>query len=330
MSERLLAGLVVVPFLLGAAAAPLVESQVVFSFQDGDIIESSGLAVVRDGLVVTTNDSGDSARVFSVDPATGQTVGATGWGNQATDVEALAPLDDHQVWVGDIGDNTESRKAIQVAPVPVGRGDKELDGPIYDLVYPDGAHDAETLMADPATGRLYVATKGVLGGTLYAAPQTLDPKGPNRLEPLGDVLPIATDGAFFPDGRHLVIRNYSSAAVYAFPSLEKVGSFHLPSQQQGEGIAVEGPDTLLLSSEGLHSEVLRVTLPDDIRAAMAPTTSPAPSPTTPASSSPAIQSHEDSELPESTESQRSAWPWVLGGLVGIAIVVVLTRSLRRR
>ena len=124
--------------------------------------------------------------------------------------------------------------------MPVGRGDGDVDGPVYDLVYPDGAHDAETLLADPATGRLYVATKWVLGGTLYAAPETPRPRRPNRLEPVGDVLPIATDGAFFPDGQHLVIRNYSVAAVYAFPSLEKVGTFPLPAQAQGEGIAVDG------------------------------------------------------------------------------------------
>ena len=105
MGERLLAGLVVVPFLLGAAAAPADEAQVVFSFQDNDIVESSGLVVAR-GLVVTTNDSGDTGRVFTVDPATGKTVGTTGWGDDPQDVEALAPLDDNQVWVGDIGDNT--------------------------------------------------------------------------------------------------------------------------------------------------------------------------------------------------------------------------------
>ena len=164
MLERVLAGLLVVPFLLGAAAAPADKAQVVFSFQDGDIVESSGLAVVR-GLVVTTNDSGDTGRVFAVDPATGETVGVTGWANEPTDVEALAPLGDHEVWVGDIGDNTESRDSIQVSVVPVGSGNRDVDAPVYDLVYPDGPHDAETLMSDPANGRLYVATKGVLGGT---------------------------------------------------------------------------------------------------------------------------------------------------------------------
>jgi hypothetical protein len=322
MLERLLAGAAAVPFLLGAAASPASHAQKVFSFQDSDIIESSGLVVVH-GLVVTTNDSGDTGRVFTVDPATGRTVGVTGWGNDPTDVEALAPLSDHEVWAGDIGDNTESRDSVQVAPVPVGPGTKDVDAPIYDLAYPDGPHNAETLMTDPGTGRLYVATKEVFGGTLYAAPTTLSPDRVNRLKPVGDVLPIATDGAFLPDGKHLVIRNYGIAVVYAFPSMEKVAQLELPDQEQGEGLAVDTDGTLLLSSEGVHSPVLRVSLPPlaDLPSA---TPTPTPTPTT------APRPTQTGAPPPSVESQRPVWPWLLGGVVGLGCIVVLVRSLRPR
>jgi hypothetical protein len=313
--------LVAIPFLLGAAAAPHDEVEVAFTFQDGEIVESSGLAVAG-GLVATTNDSGDTGRVFAVDPATGETVGTTGWGNDAQDVEALAPLDEHHVWVGDIGDNLEQRDAIQVAPVPVGRGPSDVDGPVYDLVYPDGPHDAETLLCDPTTGRLYVATKGVLGGTLYAAPAKLDPTGPNQLEPLGDVLPIATDGTFLADGQRLVIRNYGQAAVYAFPSLERLDQFRLPAQEQGEGIAVDRDGSLLLSTEGVHTDVLRESVPTEPPASAEPSASESQAPET--------QSREGTELPQSTEVQRSAWPWFLGGLIGLGCLVVLVLSLRPR
>jgi hypothetical protein len=326
MLEKVLAGLIAPPFLLGAAVAPVDHAQKVFSFRDGDIIESSGLVVVG-GLVVTTNDSGDTGRVFTVDPATGRTVGVTGWGDDPTDVEALAPLGDHEVWVGDIGDNSESRESIQVSPVPVGRGDQDVDAPVYELVYADGSHNAETLMSDPSNGRLYVATKGTLGGTLYAAPAKLSADHPNELRPLGDVLPIATDGAFLTDGRHIVVRNYAVAAVYAFPSLEKVAELRLPDQEQGEGLAVEPDGTLLLSSEGLHSPVLRVALPA-LSDAPGPTASPTTSPTTSASGSP--RTHEAATPPRTIGSDRPVWPWFLGGLVGLGCVVVLVRSLRPR
>ena len=135
MVERVLAGLVVVPFLLGAAVAPADEAQVVFSFRDHEIVESSGLAVV-DGLVVTTNDSGDSGRVFAVDPATGKTVGVTEWADDPTDVEALAPDGHGGVWVGDIGDNTESPRRGPGRPGARRRGEPTSTRPVHDLVYP--------------------------------------------------------------------------------------------------------------------------------------------------------------------------------------------------
>ena len=81
MLEKVLLGLVAVPYLVGAAAAPTDRAQVAFTFQDNEIVESSGIAVVGD-LVATTNDSGDTGRVFAVDPATGETVGTTGWGDR--------------------------------------------------------------------------------------------------------------------------------------------------------------------------------------------------------------------------------------------------------
>ena len=81
---------------------------------------------------------------------------------------------------------------------------------------------------------------------MYAAPGRLRADRPNQLTEVGPVLPIATDAAFFPDGRHIIVRNYSEAAVYSWPELDEVGRFGLPDQQQGEGIAVDprtGPST---------------------------------------------------------------------------------------
>ena len=299
-------------------------------FEDQAIVESSGLVVV-DGLLVTTNDSGDSGRVFSVDPATGQTVGVTAWSAEPDDVEALAPAGGGEVWVGDIGDNRAERPSVSVSRVPAGRGDVDVDTASYELVYPDGPRDAESLLADPGTGRLYVISKGVLGGMLYAAPERLSAGKPNRLEEVGPVLAIATDAAFFPDGRHIIVRNYTQAAVYSWPELVEVGRFGLPDQQQGEGIAVADDGTIYASSEGLHAPVLRIALPAAVRRAMAPppatlTATPMPSP----SETPPPGTRQGSELPEQPAADRSAWGWALGGILGLGIVVVLVRALRPR
>ncbi len=329
MLDRVLAGAVVVPFLMGAAAAPSHPGHVEFSFRDPAIIESSGL-VVEHGLFVTTNDSGDSGRVFTVDPGTGRTVGVTHWSEDPTDVEALAPAGQGAVWVGDIGDNSASRDSVQVTRVPVGRGDRTVDATTYELTYPNGAVNAETLLSDPDTGRLYVATKDVFGGDLYQAPARLDATRPNRLRPLGPVLPIATDGAFLPDGEHVILRDYSRAVVYTFPGLEEVGSFRLPDQDQGEGLAVTADGAVFVSSEGQAEPVLRVPLPGDVRRALAPAASAPASPSASPSAGSGTFSREGSELPEQPYTARPAWPWFLTAWVVLLALVVLLRSLRRR
>ncbi len=335
MPERLLAGVMLVPFVLGLSTATPSGGggEVAFTFQDREIVESSGL-VVQDGLVLTTNDSGDSGRVFAVDPADGRTVGMTRWDDEPTDVEALAPAGRGRVWVGDIGDNSASRDSVEVALVRVGRGEITGAEETYDLVYPQGPQNAETLLAHPVTGRLYVATKNVFGGTLLAAPKTLSDDGPNRLQPVGDALAIATDGAFFPDGKHLILRNYSQATVYTFPELEQVASFRLPRQDQGEGIAVVDDDTVLVSTEGQGTDVLRVRLPADARRALAPadpSSGRSSSPTPGAQPSPSgTLSREGQEVAPSDEPERPFWPWFLTGWAGLGVIVVLMWSLRRR
>jgi len=227
-----------------------------FTFQDPAIVESSGL-VVRDGLFVTVNDSGDSARIFTVDRS-GETVGTTSWPAEPTDTEALAPAGPHAVWVGDTGDNNEVRSSITVLQVPFGPGDRTVDPTAYELVYPDGAHDAETLLAHPRTGQLFVVTKDIFGGTMYAAPRHLSADGPNELEAVVDTMGFATDGSFFPDGHHYVLRDYGTAAIYSFPGHERLSSFRLPSQRQGEGIAVAEDGSVHVNTEGQYSEVLQV------------------------------------------------------------------------
>lgn len=321
---QVVAGLAVAgTFALGVAATPSPPPAThVLTFEDPAIVEASDL-VVTDGLFVTTNDSGDTGRVFAVD-RTGHTVGVSYWSTQAVDVEALAPAGHGEVWVGDIGDNLAHRSNIVVARVPVGSGDRTVHPTPYRLVYPDHPVDAETLLRDPATGRLYIATKSVFGGVLYAAPAHLKATGDNPLTPVGRVIPIATDGTFFPDGRHLIIRNYDRATVYAWPSLQPVGSFALPSQRQGEGVAVTADGSVYLSSEGPRSTVLEVTLPENIRRVVAGPPSGSVSP--PAASTPSAEAANHPAQVEPTS--RDPWPWVIGGLLGVVALLVLLRSLR--
>jgi hypothetical protein len=113
-----------------------------------------------------------------------------------------------------------------------------------------------------------------------------------------------------------------------------VGSFDLPAQRQGEGIAVAADGSVYLSSEGPRSPVLRVTLPPELRQvvsgdAVASPSSADPTPSgSKAAGAPAPGTVTD---PAETEtSGRDAWPWLVGGLLGVVALVVLLRALRPR
>jgi hypothetical protein len=308
------------PFVLGVLSASDTHGDQVLTFTDPAIVEASAL-VVEDGLFLTTNDSGDTGRVFAV-AEDGRTIGVTHWSDHPTDCEALAPAGRDAVWVGDIGDNGGDRSTISIARVPVGRGHRTVRATTYRLGYPDGAHDAESLLRNPASGRLYVATKELFGGSLYAVPAHLSAITVNPLRRLGPVLPVATDGSFLPDGRHLVIRDYTSATIYDWPTLHAVASFPLPSQQQGEGIAVAADHTVYVSSEGVRSQVLRVPLPAVVRRALAPA-NPSPSASPPTGRATGVAQTTDA-------ASRSPWPWALGGLLAGGALLVLLRALRPR
>jgi hypothetical protein len=322
MLDRVLGLASALSLVVGTVAAPAAPAATVeFSFQDPEIVESSGLVATGE-VFLTANDSGDGGRVFVVDDA-GDTVGVTSWSDEPVDVESLALAGPGEVWVGDTGDNARGRGSITVLRVPYGAVDQQVTPAAYELVYPDRAHDAETLMANPVTGQLFVVSKDVFGGTIYAAPRRLTTDHPNRLRAVGGGFSFATDGAFFPDGRHYVVRGYASAAVYTYPGHESLGSFALPEQQQGEGIAVGPDDRLYLSGEGQHSDVLRMRVPAAIARSMTPTPTPTPTPTltpTPTprpsptpSASPAAEAASESD-------DDPVWPWLAGG--GLVVVFV--------
>lgn len=319
--------------LLVAVALAGSSGEEIARFVDPEIVESSGLVVLGDNLL-TVNDSGDTGRVFVVDAATGRTVREIAWTPDPVDVEALAPADGHAVWVGDIGDNLADRDSVQLALVP-------LDGSAaskYAVRYPDGPADAETLLRHPGTGQLFIVTKSVFGGRVLAAPTSIGRDQPTNqstvLQALGSVAGLATDGAFFPDGRHLIVRNYTRAFVYAFPTLDLVGAFELPDQEQGEGLAVAGPDNVYLTSEGVAAPILLVTLPAQLRDAMRVVTSGSEVPTDPEQTgSPKDPAPNPSAARSPAETStdrgvpRASWLLIGAGVCGAAL---LAAGLRRR
>jgi len=262
------AGLVLVAPSGTAAAGD--RAAVAFTIRDPRITESSGLAAsqVHPGVLYTHNDSGDAARVFAVGPDGRVLATLRLAGVQARDWEAIAAGRDERgqpaLFVGDVGDNRGTWPSVAVYRIsePAALRNATVPARRYRLRYPDGPRNAEALLVDPRSNRLYVASKDPVGGGLYEAPATLRSDQVNLLRRVASVPSWITDGAFSPDGRTFVLRGYLDAYVYT-ASGTRLDSFSLPAQEQGESVTYtrDGRD-LLVGSEGADSPVWRVRLPD--------------------------------------------------------------------
>lgn len=287
----LLAGL----FAAGVLAVPCASAHAAtagddFRLLDPRISESSGLALSHrhPHTVWTTNDSGDGARIFAVDTRTGRTTGVHTYGAPVRDVEALAITPQGRVLVGDLGDNTRTRSVVRVFWFDEpGLGDTSGGWASWELAYPDGPHDAESLAVDPRTERVYVVTKGP-EGAVYALPREPSRHGVNRLTRVGPAPAVATDAVFLADGSGLLVRTYTQLVRLDPTTFSEVSSSWLPLQRQGETLALDpdGPG-LLVGSEGRDSLVQHVDAPAPSGAgpATTPPTTPTTQTTSPASSS---------------------------------------------
>lgn len=243
---------------------PTPAAHVILRITDPRITESSGLArsMRHPGVLWTMEDSGNAPRLYAIGPD-GRTRATLTLAVDSRDWEAMSTGPGDTLWVGDIGDNSASRDVgilVHRLPEPARLVNATVHPTSYRLVYPDGPHDAEAMVVDPA-GRVWIATKELLGGGLYRTPAP--PRAGERtvLERVGEVPSIVTDGTLLPDGR-MVLRTYGRAYVYVGPGGALLQSFALPRQEQGESVApAQSGDALVVGSEGADSPVWLVQVP---------------------------------------------------------------------
>ncbi|MFB4318940.1 hypothetical protein [Actinomadura sp. 21ATH] len=309
--------------VLYAAPAAEADDEVAFRITDERITESSGLAVSlrHKGVVYTHNDSGGVAQIFALGPDGRTRAVLTLAGAGARDWEAMAVGRDEKgrpaVFVADIGDNLGGAwpyVTVYRIPEPARLRTRTLRATAFRFKYEDGPRNAEAMMINPRTNRLYVVSK-LFSGSVYEAPAKLRTGGFNRLRRVADAPSIATDAAFSPDGRTCVIRTYFGARLYEADGKGRpgrsLGSVGLPAQEQGESItyAADGR-SLLAGSEGSGQAVHQVPLPED---ALPPSPSPA-----------AGRDGGDED------GRRESGPASLGLLFALAIAVVVGYGLTRR
>ena len=189
--------------------------------------EVSGLAasLQNPGTLWAHNDSGDDAFVYAIEEGGASQARVLLEGAAARDWEdlALAPCPTSEtscLYVADIGDNLLQRESVQVywAQEPSLHRARGLDFSIparrVDIQYEDGPKDAETLLADPISGDLFVVEKGPLlspnatVGVYRIARAELE-RGTSLARRVGS-LPMGptTAGDVLEDGSGIMIRSY--------------------------------------------------------------------------------------------------------------------------
>jgi hypothetical protein len=233
--------------------------------------EASGLATSRGmaGRLWAHNDSG-KPELIAFDSKGNVTGHVAIAGAHVEDWEAMAagPCGGGScLYIGDIGDNDAERREIviyRIAEPAKAGGTAQVDAVIR-ASYPDGAHDAETLLASP-DGHLYVVTKGDTGPVaLYRVPRGAGGAGTVRLERVGEPLskgtPAAdariTDGAISADGEWVALRTHATlifyrAAAFLKGDFKETRRVDLKSlgEPQGEAIAFGPANTLFVAGEG--------------------------------------------------------------------------------
>ena len=265
--------------------------KVIGKIKSADITESSGLAASRcqDNILWTHNDSGDNAYVYALD-LEGNNKGTWRIANiENVDWEDIAAYKDKTgkcfLYIGEIGDNKLKRRehfVYRVAEPTISdttalatrKNSLAIEAvETVRFVYPDFDQDAETLMVEPKSGDIYVVTKRVSGPAgVYRLKPTFGEAQIQRAEKMREIsvpaIPngFVTGGDISPDGRRMVICDYSQAYEWSLP--ETVSQFDeiwkqeptridLGKRSGGESVCYSASgSSIFATSEGRNSSVI--------------------------------------------------------------------------
>lgn len=323
-AARSAAGVAALALALSWAATPAFAEEEAFTISDDRITESSGLARdVDQNLYWTVNDSGDSGTAYAL-TEDGELEGTIGFRADVVDVEAVQYAQ-NTLYVADIGDNDAEREFVTVYLLngPQAADETVLYG-AFDLAYPDGPQDAETLLINPDNGEIFVVTKGE-DAAIYQAPTEPSRGSVNTLTKVADAPPYVTDGTFLDDGR-IALRSYVDVKIIdPEQDYQVVGQVAAPLQPQGESVTLDlAGENLLLGSEGEQSTVYQVPIPEDVGDAPEPSAEP-PSTEQPATpeASPTDGTDDNGEQPEDTGPSGPGRTGTFVALISAAVVAAV-------
>lgn len=240
---------------------------------DASLDELSGLVQsrTRPGVLYAHEDSGAAAQLWALRPD-GSIAGS--WavpGAEAVDWEDIATGPaaggGAVLYIGDIGDNRAVRPYVDVYRVPEPAVGATATAPAerMRLRYPDGARDAETLLADPRRGTLVIVSKEFDGARAYSVPGFVAGEATLRRGPRVEAA-FATAGDVSADGRIIAVRGYTSMAVWRRRGTESLTSAMQRTpcvpptslfEGQGEALALNRDGTVARTVNESSPAVLR-------------------------------------------------------------------------
>jgi hypothetical protein len=247
------------------------------------LAELSGFAASRahPGIFWAHNDSGNAPILFAM-RADGRIVATCPLrGVKVRDPEdvAVGPCGPGSsqscIYLGDIGDNGGRRQAVQIlkVPEPATLADRPLMPAILPFRYRGGPVDAEALLVDPRTARVFVIAKNLLSlGDVYRVDDLGSREGGTAvrlrtLRPARQFDAATTAADAHPSGSRVLLRTYTKVWELRSPdarSFEDVlGATPVavpdPPQPQGEAVSYTSDGRgYLLGGEGAGSPLYRV------------------------------------------------------------------------
>ena len=249
-----------------------------------ELSEISGMVASRNANSTywVHNDSGNGADLFALSANGGIRGRVAILGAPATDWEDIARGPGPRrgvdyLFVADIGDNLRARGSILVhrfeEPAFDSGSVSAADYDTFELTYPDGPHDAETLLVDPIGGELVIMTKEWDGSSrIYSAGPFAVGSASTELRFRGAVQlgVLATAGDVSADGTRVLLRSYADIRGWQRdPAGPLWQAFTEPGcamasadENQGEAVAFTADgDGYATISEGRFSPINTFTFP---------------------------------------------------------------------
>lgn len=256
-ARQLLVGAASAVIFLGLVSPSAAAPGDVITVEDPALTDSGGLAADPDTGVYWLAGPAEAgvAMVSAVFPD-GIWAGEVFFEAAASRVESLVYFDG-QLYVGDIGDPDRNRESITVYRLDNLEFGSTVPYTEWTLYYPDGPHDASTLMISPR-GNIWIVTKDDPGGFYYASAPA--ESGEYELVYEAEAPGWVTDGTFINEST-AVLRTYTSLLSVDMLLYSPTAQEAAPEQGQGESISLTLDGEGLLLGSRTEPELVEVGFP---------------------------------------------------------------------